>query len=162
MKLAIGFFLLLAAASTPAQAPVAAVHHRGVFGHVGHYVSTHKVLLAEDAAVLGSGIAQAYASVQCQHYPSCVEVGGAPGGRHPSAGETYAFKIGLDGLEIALNHTVCWLSAKDDPSMCRATLIYVVPLVIMEAKDAQHDFSVTPTWAHPRVKTVADDRAHLR
>lgn len=52
--------------ATPAQA--------GPIGHVWHYVSTHKELLATDTLIMAGQMADAASTVHCIHYsPYCTE-----------------------------------------------------------------------------------------
>jgi hypothetical protein len=76
-------------------------------GRIFRYVSTNKVLLLSDSALILSGLADVITSVRCQHmYPaSCVETN-AIVGRHPSDAATYGYKMGASVAMIIGNHWV--------------------------------------------------------
>lgn len=112
MKKACFFVLLLAALPSFAGAQL---EKSRSFPHVGHYIKTHKELLASDALLLAASAADAASSVHCQDVlrKGCIETSPALSA-HPSAAASWGLSMGLASALVALDHGAVRL-ANDDP-----------------------------------------------
>jgi len=73
-------------------------------GKFFRFVTTHKVVLGSDAALMLSALADAASAAHCQHVdPYCYEKNSFLG-PHPSAGALYGTKLGFTALYIGIDH----------------------------------------------------------
>jgi hypothetical protein len=74
-----------------------------VFGAIGHYIKTHKMLLMSDLALFASSAADIHYTERCIHAGTCTEVGVFMKGR-PSTGELWMADSAVNGGTIAITH----------------------------------------------------------
>jgi hypothetical protein len=73
-------------------------------GKLFRYITTHKVLLASDATLALSSLADAASAAHCQHVsPFCHETNPLLG-PHPSTAALYGTKMGLTAMYIGIDH----------------------------------------------------------
>jgi hypothetical protein len=115
MKKACLFGLLIASLPLPAGAQAVKPSRFAPLSHFGHYIETHKELLASDALIVASTAAGSASSVHCQRVlgPGCIESSPALS-KHPSPAATWGLLMGMGVGIVALEHGVVWL-ANDDP-----------------------------------------------
>jgi hypothetical protein len=115
MKMACFFVVLVASLPPLAGAQAVKPSRFAPLGHFGHYIKTHKELLASDALIVASTAADAASSVHCQKVlgPGCIESSPALS-KHPSPAATRGLLMGMGIGIVALDHGVVWL-ANDDP-----------------------------------------------
>ena len=74
-----------------------------VFRVMGHYIATHKVLLATDLALFAASAADIHYTERCIHAGTCREVGVFMKGR-PTTGELWLADGAVNAGTIALTH----------------------------------------------------------
>ena len=70
---------------------------------IGHYIKTHKLLLASDLALFASSAADIHYTERCIHAGTCREVGVFMKGR-PTTGELWLADSAVNAGTIALTH----------------------------------------------------------
>ncbi|MGD1211349.1 MAG: hypothetical protein ABR973_08355 [Candidatus Acidiferrales bacterium] len=73
-------------------------------GKLFRYIGTHKALLASDATLFISSMADAASAVHCQHVSSSCRETNPILGPHPSSAGIYGTKLGLTAAYIGLDH----------------------------------------------------------
>ena len=102
--------------------PVASAQSR-----VGHYIRTHKRLLAADALLMAGWAADAASSVHDQRSGCCIEHNPILG-PHPSPAATWAYAMGISSLLITGEHLIWWAGNKYGDTAARDVLIWPVPI----------------------------------
>jgi hypothetical protein len=121
-----------------------------VGGKLGRYISTHKVLLITDAALILTSLADTMSTDHCLSIPGCKE-SNALVGPHPSDLEIYGPKMGLTAAIVLFDHK--WVHDADHSPREHAVYLWVAPLSVL---------SVANTFNNVRVAShLPEARAHL-
>jgi hypothetical protein len=138
------------------EAPPPALH----MGGFGRYISSHKVLLLNDAGLILAALADSASSVHCQHmHPACVETA-AILGRHPSNVSLYGSKMGLTVAWIGINHW--WASDHQDEPSQNLYTFWNVPLAFLSTVDAIHNANLSTRLGNAQAAgRMANARTHL-
>jgi len=128
-----GFMLLsaitLAAIPTSAQT---STHHTGPIVHIGHYVRTHKELLAADAIVAAGVWAEMASSIHCEDVsPRCLDKG--PLGPRPGHDEFIAVGFIESGVTITGYHLLWHYAPRSHPIIRHLIWIPTTYVAISEA-----------------------------
>ena len=97
------FLVSLPAVAKPKPGLRYAEKKNSVFRVIGHYITTHKVLLATDLALFAASAADIHYTERCIHAGTCREVGVFMKGR-PSTGELWMADSAVNAGTIALTH----------------------------------------------------------
>jgi hypothetical protein len=131
--------------------PVSALRESGLH----HYVRRHKTLLATDAVLMLSSLAEAASTEHClQANGSCMETNPLLRG-HPSAAQLYGLKISLTSAIIFTNHLwVSRIERTDSP----VYELWTVPLVIMNGIAASNNIRVAEQGSAAQARAAARAR----
>jgi hypothetical protein len=97
------FFASLPALAEPRPRLQFAEKRFSAFRAVGHYIKTHKLLLASDLALFASSAADIHYTERCIHAGTCREVGVFMKGR-PTTGELWMADSAVNAGTIAFTH----------------------------------------------------------
>lgn len=97
------FLVCLPAFAKPKPKPLMAERRLSLFGAIGHYIKTHKLMLAADVALFASSAADIHYTERCIHAGTCREAGTFMKG-HPSTGELWLEDASLNAGMIVLTH----------------------------------------------------------
>jgi len=138
------------------EPPPPALH----MGGFGRYISSHKVLLVNDTALVLAALADSASSVHCQHmHPACVETA-ALLGKHPGNVTLYGSKMGLTAAWIGINH---WWEDDhhDEPSQDIYTF-WNVPLTFLSITNTIHNADLSTRLRRAEASDrMVEARAHL-
>jgi hypothetical protein len=97
------FLACLPAFAKPKPKPLMAERRVSLFGAIGHYIKTHKLMLAADAALFAASAADIHYTERCIHAGTCREAGAFLKG-HPSSGELWTEDASLNAGVIVLTN----------------------------------------------------------
>lgn len=102
------------------------------FHKVGHYIKTHKELLASDAIVALAFSADAGSSVHCQSVSlQCIETNSLVG-KHPTERQTAAWTLLAVGGIITGNHLIWHFGKQAEPGAEHLIWLDTTAIAIME------------------------------
>jgi hypothetical protein len=143
--------LALAAITTPAQS---STQHTGPIQHIGHYLNTHKELLAADALSTAGIWADVLSSIHCQRVcPQCTEEGTKIFGPHPTQGEMISAGLVESGFVITGYHLL-WHYAPHHPLIRHLIWAPTAYIAVSEAYAAKTNVDTAERYQQAQQRLV--------
>lgn len=141
MKLVVVVMFLLLAIPCSAQV-IMAVHHnpaKVVAGHVWHYTTTHKEVIAQSLLFDLALAADAASSIRCQSYKGCIETDPLLG-QHPSPADTWHWAETGGGIMTVSLFTFHWATTDQGNDRFERHLWWV-PIGVFDGLEVENVWS---------------------